>query len=103
MSGPSWAATPATNQFDHLTTGFELQGKHLDVRCESCHVDAIFKGTPRDCVACHAVGTRVNAAPKTAAHILSTDRCAACHTAASFAPAVRFDHAQALGSCARLP
>ena len=48
----------------------------------------------------HAKGTRVNALPKPSGHILSSERCAACHAATTFAPAVRFDHAEALGNCA---
>ncbi len=93
-------AAPATKTpFDHLTTGFELDGKHRETPCESCHVNAVFKGTSRDCAACHAKGTRVNALPKPSGHILSTERCSACHTATTFAPAVRFDHAEALGNC----
>ena len=56
------AAKPAqgvTAPFDHLTTGFELEGQHKQVKCESCHVDGVFKGTPVACVGCHAPGTRV--------------------------------------------
>ncbi|HPF27296.1 MAG TPA: hypothetical protein PK159_11940, partial [Steroidobacteraceae bacterium] len=98
----SVVATSATTKpgFDHLTTGFELEGKHQTTACESCHINAVFKGTPRECAACHAKGTRVNALPKPSGHILSTERCESCHTVTTFAPAVRFDHAEALGSCA---
>ena len=42
-------APPITVPFDHLATGFELDGLHRDLPCESCHLNAIFKGTPRDC------------------------------------------------------
>ena len=66
--------------FDHLTTGFELIGQHRDLPCESCHVNAIFKGTPKDCAACHGVGTAVRATAKPVSHILTSDRCEACHT-----------------------
>src|SRR5207302_2786723 len=59
--------------FDHLTTGFELTGQHRDLPCESCHVNAIFKGTPTDCGACHGIGTVVRATAKPRNHILSTD------------------------------
>jgi len=53
------AATPKTSaDFDHLTTGFDLIGKHRDLPCESCHVNAIFKGTPKDCASCHGVAPR---------------------------------------------
>jgi DnaJ-class molecular chaperone len=99
-AGSAFAAPASRTPFDHLTTGFELDGKHRETACESCHVNAVFKGTPRDCAACHAKGTRVNALPKPSGHILSTERCASCHTATTFAPAVRFDHAEALGNCA---
>src|SRR5205807_886934 len=72
--------------FDHLTTGFELTGQHRDLPCESCHVNAIFKGTPTDCGACHGIGTVVRATAKPRHHILSTDQCRACHTPAAHVP-----------------
>ena len=94
------AAAPATAPFDHLSTGFELTGAHRDTRCESCHVDGVFKATPTVCSACHATGTRISATGKPATHILSTDRCAACHTTSGFRPVVSFDHGEVRGSCA---
>ena len=81
------------------STGFELDGVHRDLPCESCHLNAIFKGTPRDCGTCHITGSTFNATPKTATHILSTNYCAACHDTISFRPDVHFDHAQVMGSC----
>src|SRR3569833_226914 len=96
------AACPAQQlreQFDHLTTGFELVGQHRDLQCELCHANAIFKGTPRDCASCHGIGTAVRATAKTATHILSTERCDSCHTPVAWNPAVNFDHAEARGSC----
>ncbi|HUK01269.1 MAG TPA: cytochrome c3 family protein [Steroidobacteraceae bacterium] len=92
------AADPRT-PFDHLTTGFELTGQHRDLPCESCHANAVFRGTPTDCGSCHGVGTQIRATAKPANHILSTDQCDACHTAIAFKPAVNFDHSQARGSC----
>jgi Cytochrome c7 and related cytochrome c len=86
-------------QFDHLTTGFELVGQHRDLPCESCHVNAIFKGTSRDCSACHGVGTAVRATAKPVNHILSSNRCDSCHTPLVWKPAVNFDHAEVRGSC----
>ena len=85
--------------FDHLTTGFELIGKHRDLPCESCHVNAIFKGTPRDCASCHGVGTQVRATKKPTSHILTSNRCEGCHTPVAFNPAVNFDHAEVQGGC----
>jgi hypothetical protein len=93
-----FAATIRAN-FDHLTTGFELIGQHRDLPCESCHANAVFKGTPTDCAACHGIGTTVRATAKPANHILSTDRCASCHTPIAWNPAVNFDHTQVRGNC----
>jgi len=93
------AAAPQRSSFDHLTTGFELLGQHRDLPCESCHVNAIFKGTPKNCSACHGVGTTVRATAKPTSHMMSTDQCESCHTEVAWKPAVTFDHKQALGSC----
>ncbi len=93
------AQPPITVPFDHLSTGFELDGVHRDLPCEACHLNAVFYGTPRDCGSCHTTGSQFNATPKTATHIPSTNNCAACHNTISFRPAFHFDHAQVLGSC----
>src|SRR6059058_4029299 len=96
---PSAFAAPAHANFDHLTTGFELTGQHRDLPCESCHVNAMFQGTPKDCGACHGIGSLVRGTSKPANHILSSDQCGACHTPIAWNPAVNFDHTQARGSC----
>jgi hypothetical protein len=93
------AAPPVTVPFDHLPTGFELDGIHRDLACEACHINAIFKGTPRNCGVCHITGSTFNATPKTPTHVPSTNNCAACHDTSSFRPSVHFDHAQVMGSC----
>ncbi|MDP8986590.1 MAG: hypothetical protein M3N97_16415 [Pseudomonadota bacterium] len=90
---------PITVPFDHFSTGFELDGVHRDLPCESCHLNAIFKGTPRNCGVCHITGSTFNATPKTVTHIQSTNNCIACHDTTSFRPAVHFNHAEVLGSC----
>ncbi len=92
-------ATPVRPTFDHTTTGFELLGRHRDLPCESCHANAVFKGTPKDCGACHGVGTVIRATAKPTNHILSTDACGACHSEIAWSPAVTFDHTQSRGSC----
>ena len=102
LAGRAHAADAAPVQrtaFDHLTTGFELVGQHRDLPCESCHVNAIFKGTPRDCAACHGVGTAVRATAKPVTHILTSNICSACHTPVGWSPAVNFDHAEVMGGC----
>ncbi len=93
------AVAPITVPFDHLTTGFELDGVHRDLPCEACHLNAVFKGTPTDCGTCHTSGSQFNATPKNKTHVPSTNNCAACHNTISFRPAVHFDHANVMGSC----
>src|SRR5262252_5841530 len=93
------AQPPVRPPFDHMTTGFELLGGHRDLPCEACHVNAIFKGTPKVCASCHGVGTQVRATSKPVNHIMSTDQCDACHTPVAWKPAVNFDHTQTRGSC----
>ncbi len=92
-------ALDTRNNFDHLTTGFELVGQHRDLPCESCHANAVFKGTSPECAACHGVGTAIRATAKPANHILTTDQCGSCHTPVGWSPAVNFDHSQTRGSC----
>ena len=36
------ATAPITVPFDHLSTGFELDGVHRDLPCEQCHLNAVF-------------------------------------------------------------
>jgi hypothetical protein len=96
---PHAFAAQSRSNFDHTTTSFELIGQHRDLPCESCHANAIFKGTPKACGACHGIGTAIRATAKTPNHILSTDQCEACHAAVAWSPAVSFDHTQVRGSC----
>jgi hypothetical protein len=92
-------APPVTIPFDHLSTGFELDGVHRDLPCEACHLNALFKGTPRNCATCHISGSPYNATPKTATHVPSSNNCAACHNTIAFRPDVHFEHREVMGSC----
>ena len=87
--------------FDHVKTGFPLTGVHANERCESCHVNGVFKGTPRDCATCHAAGSplsRTNVI-KPPRHIPTTQGCDSCHTTQTFTGA-RFTHTGvAPGTC----
>ena len=98
-AAPAAPTAPITVPFDHLTTGFELDGVHRDLPCEACHLNAVFRGTPRDCGTCHTAGSQFNATPKTTNHVPSTNNCAACHNTIAFRPAVHFDHANVMGGC----
>jgi hypothetical protein len=96
---PATAAPRAGSAFDHFTTGFELIGRHRDAACEQCHVDGIFKGTPHECAACHAPGSRIGATVKPSNHIVSGNDCSQCHTPFGWKPVAKFDHMNVLGTC----
>ncbi len=76
-------AQPVGGTFDHAATGFPLQGAHQTVRCETCHINGIFKGTPRDCATCHAQGNPRAATAKPVNHIPATASCDSCHAVTS--------------------
>jgi len=91
---------PATIKFDHSRTGFTLTGSHIQARCASCHVDGVFKGTPRDCASCHMAGNRMGAVAKTTTHIPTFDQCDKCHQTNAWRPVKVFNHlGLAPGSC----
>jgi len=39
----------------HKNTAFPLEGRHMAVPCESCHLNGVTKGTPTTCYGCHWV------------------------------------------------
>jgi len=84
-SGCHNTSTWAGVSFNHNITAFPLTGQHINVRCESCHIGGVFKGTPQSCYACHkqhdAHGGR-----------FGTD-CGACHTTSNWNSAT-FDHSR---------
>jgi len=69
--------------FNHNNTAFPLTGSHTSVLCTACHVNGVYKGTPKNCFACHASRDKHNGQ-------FGTD-CAACHVTSSWANAT-FDH-----------
>jgi hypothetical protein len=73
--------TPAN--FDHNLSAFKLEGQHANVKCEQCHINNVFKGTPTDCFSCHQKDAEHNGQ-------FGTD-CAACHTPDDWDNAT-FDH-----------
>ena len=57
---------------DHKLTAFPLLGKHQAAACQDCHTNQVFKGTSKDCIACHA---------KEDVHQASFGKdCGQCHT-----------------------
>ena len=90
----------AGGNFDHSATGFPLSGVHALIPCETCHVAGVFKGTPRVCDGCHALGKRVVATPKSTSHIVTDAPCDTCHFNASTFLGARFNHGTAVpGQC----
>ena len=90
-------AQPSTNDFDHSSTGFVLNAQHQNVRCETCHLKGVFKGTPKTCEACHGWNN-----PRATFSVMPTNHiptgnasCESCHqaTMAQFADATNtFNH-----------
>jgi hypothetical protein len=90
-------STRVIDRYDHISTGFVLDGRHVEVACDTCHVRAQFKGTPRTCAACH---NNVRAEGKTFRHIPTPDRCESCHTTKDWLTS-RFDHSGVVTNCVR--
>ena len=67
--------------FDHSETGFTLDGTHVVLDCESCHIGAVFDELPNRCDQCH---DGVFAPGQTSNHIPTTDNCDVCHSTNSF-------------------
>lgn len=84
------------NKFDHLLTGYKLEGKHNTLQCNDCHegpkiVDPAVKkkkstylGLGKECLSCHE-----DYHQKTL-----VSNCSSCHTFKAFKPAEKFDHAK---------
>jgi hypothetical protein len=85
--------------FDHFTTGFDLDGAHLTLECETCHVGGVFQGTPTECGSCHVAGGRIRAEAKPADHVLSTEFCEDCHRTTAWFPLATMNHDAIFGSC----
>jgi len=75
------------NDFDHARFEFRLSGKHGEVICSQCHLDARtsadLQSTPQDCFSCHRKDE-----PHEGRFGLD---CSQCHTADGWSPA-KFDH-----------
>lgn len=86
--------------FNHMTTGFPLSGGHATAACETCHTGGVFKGTPKNCDGCHAVGSRIVATPKSSNHIVTDAPCESCHFNTATWLGARYNHGNAkTGQC----
>ena len=70
-------------KFDHSTTRFAIQGKHLDAKCADCHKGGVFKETPRLCASCHDSNKGHKG--------LFGEKCETCHGVNGWKPAT-FNH-----------
>ena len=84
--------------FDHATTGYLLDGKHMSLDCDKCHNTAMIKqrnvadktvnsnktflGLDTACASCHFDEHRTQLG----------NTCVTCHTTAGWKPAAKFDH-----------
>ncbi len=89
----SWSLGPST-PFDHSLTRFALEGKHIGLKCETCHKPQLKSSFPSryflaftKCSECHADYHRGQFASKYG------NDCAICHTVGSFKPST-FTHAK---------
>ena len=97
VSAHGHAQSALSSSFNHFSTGFPLTGTHSSVDCASCHVNGRFKGTPRQCFACHNSATAVG---KSQAHPQTTNLCESCHLTTTWREMRFIDHSQATGACA---
>jgi hypothetical protein len=87
------------SDFDHDETNFPLDYRHAQTSCESCHLQGVFVGTPRRCVACHSNSGRIQASAASSRHIRVIGDCDFCHTSDSWTRVARVDHSVVIGSC----
>ena len=85
-------------EFNHDKTGFELEGPHQRISCDSCHLRGIFKGLPKRCAGCHDLGSQIADSVKPGNHIQTSGDCEGCHAGNSWA-VTGFDHDSITGSC----
>ena len=64
--------------FDHNLASFKLDGRHIAVPCDSCHINNVLQGTPSDCSSCHQRDDKHNGQFGV--------NCALCHTTAGWLP-----------------
>ena len=84
VAQPAAAEEVDYSKFDHMTTGFPLDGQHLNLRCEQCHLNGVFQGTPRQCNQCHIQGNQRSAVFMPINHIPTPLPCDSCHTTNTF-------------------
>ena len=87
--GPHWSSGGG---FNH-TSVFALVGMHATQACAMCHVNNVYRGTPRTCVGCHQPQYNATRNPNHAAAGFPTT-CESCHRATdpTWASGTGFNH-----------
>jgi hypothetical protein len=78
--------------FNHGSV-FPLVGGHATQACAACHVNNVYRGTPRECFGCHEDDYQRTRNPNHASAGFGTS-CQACHQASANAWTASFNHNQ---------
>jgi hypothetical protein len=92
LSPRAQAQFETPNRAFHNATSFRLEGKHLALACEACHLNNQYSGTPKTCYECHWVRRRDDRYQTRLG-----SQCEQCHRPTSWT-AVRWDHAGQAGT-----
>ena len=81
----TWQKSAFAEHFDHSKTKFALLGKHVGLRCETCHKGGDFKSpiAHDTCASCHTPDPHGGQFAKRA----DGGKCESCHTVDAFKPA----------------
>lgn len=71
------------SNFEHANF-FILEGKHLSIECSDCHVEKVFRETPKECWQCHAE-------PEVHVGVFGL-KCFYCHVSEGWSPANLLQH-----------
>ncbi len=86
-------------RFDHDETHFSLDIVHARQKCDACHIQGVFRGTPTQCSGCHSNSGRIQASAPSPRHMRTTDDCEFCHQTGNWENVVRVDHFAVTGEC----
>jgi hypothetical protein len=77
--------------FSHNTI-YPLQGVHATLNCAACHINNVYKGTPRECYGCHRADYESTRDPNHVSAGFPTT-CESCHRVSDTSwDQARFDH-----------